>query len=304
MGSDPLPNNLEYTLSLSLDDVITNIDAVGTTTTLTGNQYTEYSNASEASVAMIIDDTSYQEFVIKEPQVNPLNLPANTLRVRYAQGTIPASKFTKTLVDSENNIYDLTYDNNGDWSNLFQFEDKKVEEILGINSENITNMKNAFARLSISTIPLFDTSSVTNMSTMFSMCSNLETVPLFNTSKVTDMGYMFDMTQNTQSEWDKAKLESIPVFDTSSVTGMMGMCKYCGRLKNIPVFNDVSKVKNVYGIFFECRSVETGILSLYNKFSALGLTSYNHTVAFYNCGINTQNGQAELAQIPSDWKEY
>lgn len=97
MGSDPLPSNLEYTLSLSLDGVITNIDAVGTTTTLTGNQYTAYKNATEASVAMIIDDTSYQEFVIKEPQVNPLNLPANTLRVKYAQGTTPGTKFHKNI---------------------------------------------------------------------------------------------------------------------------------------------------------------------------------------------------------------
>lgn len=65
MGSDPLPNNLEYTLSLSLDGVITNIDAVGTTTTLTGTQYTAYSNASEATVAMIIDDNNYGELTLK-----------------------------------------------------------------------------------------------------------------------------------------------------------------------------------------------------------------------------------------------
>lgn len=65
MGSDPLPSNLEYTLSLSLDGVITNIDAVGTTTTLTGNQYTAYSNASDVEVAMIIDNKNYGEITLK-----------------------------------------------------------------------------------------------------------------------------------------------------------------------------------------------------------------------------------------------
>jgi surface protein len=166
-------------------------------------------------------------------------------------------------------------------------------------------MRFMFSKSAVETVPLFNTSNVTDMYGMFQGCFELVTVPLFNTSKVTDMGYMFDMTQDTpQSEWDKAKLESIPLFDTSSVTGMLGMCKYCGRLKNIPVFADVSQVKNVYGIFFECRSVETGILSLYNKLSVLGISSYNHTVAFYNCGLNTQSGKAELAQIPDDWKEY
>jgi uncharacterized protein (TIGR02145 family) len=65
MGSDPLPNNLEYTLSLSLDGVITNIDAIGSTTTLTGTQYTAYSNASEVNVAMIIVNKNYGEFILK-----------------------------------------------------------------------------------------------------------------------------------------------------------------------------------------------------------------------------------------------
>jgi len=94
------------------------------------------------------------------------------------------------------------------------------------------------------------------------------------------------------------------LFDTSSVTGMMCMCKCCGRLKNIPVFNDVSKVKNVWSMFFDCESVETGILALYNKLSVLGISYNNHTIAFYNCGIRSQTGQAELAQIPDDWKGY
>ena len=53
-------------------------------------------------------------------------------------------------------------------------------------------------------------------------------------------------------------------------------------------------------MFGECRSVETGILSLYNKLSALGIN--NHTYTFYNCGLLSQSGQAELAQIPEDWK--
>jgi hypothetical protein len=46
---------------------------------------------------------------------------------------------------------------------------------------------------SLTTVPLFDTASVTNMNSMFSNCSSLTTVPLFNTASVTDMNSMFQV---------------------------------------------------------------------------------------------------------------
>ena len=44
---------------------------------------------------------------------------------------------------------------------------------------------------SLTTVPLFDTGLVTNMSYMFSGCTLLTTVPLFDTGLVTNMSYMF-----------------------------------------------------------------------------------------------------------------
>jgi surface protein len=41
--------------------------------------------------------------------------------------------------------------------------------------------------LEYTTVPLFDTASVTNMYSMFNSCYALTTVPLFDTSSVTDM---------------------------------------------------------------------------------------------------------------------
>ena len=316
MGSDPLPNNLEYTLSLSLDGVITNIDAVGTTTTLTENQYTAYKNANTVSADIIIDYTNYQEFVIKEPQVNPLNLPANTLRVRYAQGTKPGTKFkTPTLVDQENNIYDLTYDNNGDWTNLFQFEKDKVEEILGINSENITNMNSAFSRLSISKIPLFDTSSVTNMRSMFSGCSNLETVPSFDTSSVTDMSWMFQNcvklvtvpTFNTTNVTNMnsmfqgcESLTTVPLFDTANVTNMDNLFRDCFALTSIPLFN-TSSVTSMSYMCKDCFSVASGALALYEQASIQSPVPTHDKYTFSNCGVDTITGNDDLSKIPTEW---
>lgn len=52
------------------------------------------------------------------------------------------------------------------------------------------------------------------------------------------------------------------------------------------------------GMFDGCVNVESGILEMY---SAIRNTRpHEHT--FRNCGINTETGRAELAQIPDDWK--
>ena len=169
------------------------------------------------------------------------------------------------------------------------------------DTSSVTSMNYMFSNSTVASVPLFDTSNVTSMYAMFQKCTSLESVPLFNTSNVTEMGYMFDMWKSN-GYWSNAKIESIPLFNTSKVTGMAAMCRWCGHLKNIPVFADVSQVKNVWNIFYDCQNVESGILSIYNKFSELGLTSDKYAGAFYNCGYRTQTGKEELDQIPSVWK--
>ena len=52
---------------------------------------------------------------------------------------------------------------------------------------------------SLTSVPLFDTSSVTNMDSMFYGCSYLTSVPLFDTSSVTIMSNMFYNCWNVQS---------------------------------------------------------------------------------------------------------
>jgi surface protein len=43
---------------------------------------------------------------------------------------------------------------------------------------------------SLTEVPLFNTSNVTNMAWMLIACTSIKTIPLFDTSKVTDMSYM------------------------------------------------------------------------------------------------------------------
>ena len=73
-----------------------------------------------------------------------------------------------------------------------------------------------------------DTVDVTDMSYMFSGCSNLTSVPSFDTTNVT---YMESMFLNCES------LTSVPSFDTSNVTNMYEMFSGCSRLETIHIIN-------------------------------------------------------------------
>ena len=89
-------------------------------------------------------------------------------------------------------------------------------------------------------------------------------------------------------------------FNTSSVTSMELQFTSCMSLTSVPLF-DTSSVTNMDMMFYYCYKVETGALALYQQASTqTNVPSHNAT--FYDCGVNTVHGAAELAQIPSDWK--
>ena len=142
---------------------------------------------------------------------NPLGLPPNTVRVRTSDGN-PPEKFpyqsgyttyeTATLVPGTTNVYDV-YKSGTSFQRLL-IASSNVIEVLGANTTGITNMSSMFASedfftMTLTSVPLFDTSSVTDMSYMFQYCPSLTSVPLFDTSSVTNMNSMFYGCTNVQS---------------------------------------------------------------------------------------------------------
>lgn len=251
---------------------------------------------------------------------NPLNLPPNTIRVKFTSGYTPTMGDSQTLVDSTNNIWDI-YKSSNRWSSLFMpsttLYNTTLLEVLGANTTNVTNMRAMFwGCTALTSVPLFDTSNVTNMTDTFNYCELLTSVPLFNTSKVTEMSDTF---------YNCASLSSVPLFDTNNVTRMDLMFKYCTALTTIPLF-DTTKVTNMNNMFEGCTSlvtiplfdthnvtsmdytfkdcvnVESGALAIYQQASTQTNPPSDHTQTFYHCGRDTTSGAAELAQIPSDWK--
>ena len=255
----------------------------------------------------------------EEDPYNPLNLPANTVRVRTNDGAIPnkdyASYETATLVSGTSDVYDV-YKSGTDFGDLF-FNSNNVVEVLGANTTGITYMSDMFYNCtSLTTVPLFNTSSVTNMAGMFYYCTSLTSVPLFDTSSVITMVNMFNNctslisvplfdtssvnSMNYMFE-NCASLTSVPLFNTSSIKYMKSMFKNCTSLTSVSLFN-ASSALDTEDMFSGCINVETGALALYQQLSTQATPPLYHNRTFENCGVNTTTGAAELAQIPEDWK--
>ena len=120
----------------------------------------------------------------------------------------------------------------------------------------------------------FDTSSVKNMSGLFSSCSSLIEADIagFVIDNVTDISYMFNQC---------FKLKSVDVskWNTSNVETMLYIFTQCYELQTIDVSGwDTSKVKNFNSIFESCRNVKVLDVSKW-KTSKVTMMSK----VFYNC---------------------
>ena len=108
--------------------------------------------------------------------LNPLDLPPNTMRVKFKSGYTPSSSMTgtKTLVDADNNIWDIYIQQNNRWSYLFE-NNTNLLEVLSANMSTVTSMDSTFNGCSsLTRVPLFDTSSMTDVRWMFGDCVNVE----------------------------------------------------------------------------------------------------------------------------------
>lgn len=164
-----------------------------------------------------------------------------------------------------------------------------------LSTGKVTNMEFMFASCAaLVDVPQYDTKNVTVMQGMFSECSSLKRVPQFNTAKVTNIAGMFDLCP---------LLEEAPSFTSGTVTSMTTAFYGCTSLTAIPAIN-VANVAYATRAFYNCRAIPSGILAMYQALSSTGKVdpTIGHDQCFYNCGINTTTGAAELAQIPSDWK--
>ena len=119
-------------------------------------------------------------------------------------------------------------------------------DLSNFDTSKVTNFSSMFYRCSsLTTIPQFDTSSGTDFGNMFYSCSSLTTIPQFDTSKGTNFGSMF---------YQCFKLTTVPQFDTSKGTNFGSMFNSSIKLTTVPQF-DTSKGTNFSSMFERCSSL-------------------------------------------------
>ena len=190
---------------------------------------------------------------------NPLGLPPLTLRVKWQSGYTPDIGDTKTLVDSTNNIWDITMAD-GNWYSKFYNPPNlaRVIEVIGANTKDVTDIRGCFRSCSrITTVCTMDLSGCTQYGTdhMFDGCTNLVSVGALKMDGVPSADSMF---------YRCTKMVTSPVLNgTSSLTSTKAMFRSCGKLADVTPF-DTSSVVNFgkydqsgYGMFESCTSLVT-----------------------------------------------
>lgn len=95
-------------------------------------------------------------------------------------------------------------------------------------------------------------------------------------------------------------LPSLPLIDTSAVSHFEFMMFECHEVETIPDY-DVSSAVTVQNMCKNMYKAKYGILEMYNKLVARGSAITNHTDCFKDCGRDTEEGRAAIAQIPVSW---
>ena len=193
----------------------------------------------------------------------------------------------------------------------YMFYNCPVNELPQLDTSNVTNMSHMFTSCTnLTTIPQINTSNVTNMRNMFSGCTNLTTTTSqLDTSNVTDMRYMFNSCTNlttipqinTSNVTNMslmfascANLTTIPQLDTSNVTDMSNMFSGCRKITTIPQLNG-EKLINVYRNFYSCTSLEN-----FNGLINLGQefsTSQNANYYNYTLDLSSSTSLTEQSLI-------
>ena len=167
---------------------------------------------------------------------------------RFKKSTIaPAASMSAVNVEDETSDYEIKlWLDPTDKTAYYYAEPEKV--YLNINSGRMFNSiyyEQEIKNILEIDLSNFDTSKVTNMSSMFGSMSKLTTLNLssFNTSKVADMSNMF---------YGMSKLTNLNLsnFDTSKVTNMSGMFSIMPSLTTLDISSfDTSKVTDMGFMF-------------------------------------------------------
>lgn len=137
----------------------------------------------------------------------------------------------------------------------------KQLDLSNFDTSNATNMEEMFYQSYVEDLDIsnFNTSKVTNISGMFSNCRNLknlnEIIKVLDTSSVTDMSYLFSSAPETATELD------LTHFNTEKVQNMDSMFYWSQKLQKIDMTGcKTPALTSTYRMFNYCTSLKELII--------------------------------------------
>ena len=185
------------------------------------------------------------------------------------------------------------YRNDTDWHSEFDSKFTSASNnvsVVEFKGTGIIDIRGMFSGCSaLTSAANMVTPNATMASSLFWNCTSLTTAAV-DMPSCTTYSYAFDGC---------SALSSVTVSNTGSATNMSHMFSGCTSLTAIPTVTTTG-VTDVTSMFDGCINVASGALSKYTELSGMASVP-THTDCFKNCGSNTAGGQADLAQIPTDW---
>ena len=231
-------------------------------------------SAPPASTDVVIPDDTEDNKKENEKTVNELRndkgisgnehgqFPASVFGSRYRRNEIKRIVFKDTLEEKTEDAWDVSLEENGSIYAWVRDEELTIasDGIISLPSD-CTGLFAAYTGLrTISFGKSIDTSSVTDMESMFEQCYNLTALDLsgFNTSGVTTMAYMFSKCRSLSALM-------IGNFNTSRVIDMTAMFSGCNSLEEVDLSSfDTRNVTRMEGIFQDCREISYLDLNSFN----------------------------------------
>jgi surface protein len=138
---------------------------------------------------------------------------------------------------------------------------------------------------SLANVPLFDTSSVTNMQSMFQYCHSLVSIPSFDMSLVTDVNYML---------YNCYSLQVVYTLNVSNVTSFTYFLAYCRSLCAAVLSGAKYSIS-----LANCKLARNEIVAI---FTALGTAAGSQTITITgNHGIADLTAEDENIAIAKGW---
>ena len=198
----------------------------------------------------------------------------------------PWRSYSESIISAEINVTGMT-----DASSMFACcRNLQSIDLEHFDTSTVTNMDSMFSSCYIQHLDLnnFNTSNVTSMNKMFYMCqSSSIDLGSFNTKNVTDMSYMF--------YWCEFLLNlDLSGFNTENVTDMSYMFEECELLRNLNLssFNtkNVTNMENMFSLCTELTSLDLSGFNTKNVTNMSGMFSNCNSLKSLNLNrFNTEN---------------